>query len=295
MPHFDTILISWKIRCMRNDLNNDWQAEEGGKSQDLRIENEILKMKMEAEFGANVHSAGANFPPELENRFLKSIYDFELASRKNVSKLTLFEIIGCPEVRCSSELNEVEVEQELKRIIQIMLDHQIVLNTRKSYQSHIIYDFIISELFPYEMENLQIPGYYCHFAYEDFHPDHDYDLRVDAKEFLQLVISQTLDREYNGMYDQVVLEDGRILTSKETYDRIMWSLSDYSECRLKELEIQEVSFTETDALVRFQIEYSCCYLAKENITIRGSGKLAYRKDYGGYWYVSELIIPGIVL
>jgi hypothetical protein len=281
---------------MKNDMQTDlYPGHDGEGASDLRTENEILKLKMEAEFGASIHASANDLPPELENTFLRSIYEFEKESRKNPARITVHRIIGEPEFRVSAELADDELEAALERLRQLLFDHQIILNTHRSYSSRTIYDFIVNELFAYEMENIRVPGYYCHFCYEDFHPDHEYDLYMDAKEFIKQIMNRTLDREYNGIYDQVSLDDGRVLPCTEVFDRIMLSISDFPELRINKLEIREISYNETDASVLCFLDYDGCFSDKDHVNINGQVKLGYKKDYGGYWYVSNINIPGIVI
>ncbi|MDP9081252.1 MAG: hypothetical protein M3O71_27885 [Bacteroidota bacterium] len=50
--------------------------------ENLRMENELLRLKLRAEFGSELHDTG-NLPPDIENEFLKYVF----AAEQNHAKL----------------------------------------------------------------------------------------------------------------------------------------------------------------------------------------------------------------
>ena len=55
-------------------LPEDEQTEEA-----MRLENDIMKLKLQAEFGAQFDEISNDVSPEMEQQFLKQVYDFEKA------------------------------------------------------------------------------------------------------------------------------------------------------------------------------------------------------------------------
>ena len=49
---------------------------------DLPIENELLMLKLKAEFGAECSTGSEEIPPAVVNEFLKSVYEFETKFRE---------------------------------------------------------------------------------------------------------------------------------------------------------------------------------------------------------------------
>jgi len=50
--------------------------------EDMRSENEIMKIKMQAEFGAVFGETATDLPPEIEQQLLNNVYEFEKAWEK---------------------------------------------------------------------------------------------------------------------------------------------------------------------------------------------------------------------
>ena len=67
------------------------------KKEEMQFENELLKLKASAEFGAAIHSEGTA-PPEIENQFLKNVFEFERAW-KDMKTVKVFDFIGKPEIK----------------------------------------------------------------------------------------------------------------------------------------------------------------------------------------------------
>ena len=64
--------------------------------EDIKIENELLKLKMMAEFGGDFHAEN-EMPPEVENVFLKHIQKFH--QQQVVAKsVSIWEFIGKPTI-----------------------------------------------------------------------------------------------------------------------------------------------------------------------------------------------------
>ena len=77
--------------------------------QNVRIENEFLKIKLKAQYGdAFKMGSIAEMPPELENQFLKNIIAFELAYEK-AEYTTVYEKIGKPSYSPKEDLKEEEI------------------------------------------------------------------------------------------------------------------------------------------------------------------------------------------
>lgn len=137
--------------------------------ENLRIENEILQMKLQAQFGG-ISNIGSDLSVQEENRFLKQV----LALEEQYGHATLkkvYEVIGSPAFIKSDALDEVMVSRELKRIEQLMKQHRIELGFLAPRNDRFKYRFITEELFEYEMEDIKVPGMINCFTYEAFHPD----------------------------------------------------------------------------------------------------------------------------
>src|ERR1700730_17626712 len=78
--------------------------------ENLQVENDILKMKMILEHGAEFGST-KDLPPEIEHQFLKSVIDFENQFQK-AGRIKVFDKIGKPQqFRPVREIPEEEIEK----------------------------------------------------------------------------------------------------------------------------------------------------------------------------------------
>ena len=62
--------------------------------ENLRVENELLRLKMQAELGGNSYTS-PGLDPQIENEFLKNVMAFE-NSHANSQPATVFDILGKP-------------------------------------------------------------------------------------------------------------------------------------------------------------------------------------------------------
>src|SRR5690606_22942096 len=81
----------------------------------------------------------------------------------------------------------------------------------------VIYRFITEELVEHQMDDMRIPGMTLHYAYEEFHPNHDYDLRLGAEYFVVPIFLRTWDPDFDNYKpaDKVVFS-GDVYTRLET-------------------------------------------------------------------------------
>jgi hypothetical protein len=70
---------------------------------ELRAENELLKLKLEMEHGM-MHSESAALNPEIENAWLKHIYEFEQQAKEG-KRIKVYDAIGRPSFRKADELS----------------------------------------------------------------------------------------------------------------------------------------------------------------------------------------------
>jgi hypothetical protein len=261
--------------------------------QDLIAENEALREKINTEFGGTLSSAKSSLPPEIENQFLRSVYAFESMDRENIPKVPISKKIGDAVFKRADSMSDEELHQELKKLVGTLYKHHVILNTVTEYDERIIYEFILNELFPYEIENIDIPGYFCHFCYEDFHPNHEYDLRRHTNEFVEQSIKKSLHEKYNDLYNIVISKTGDALSPEEAFFRIKRSYLDFSKLELNKMEIEKVAIDETAALVEFFIDYDGYLPNDEKVNLQGKATLQFTKDYGEFWYISKINMPGM--
>ena len=130
-------------------MENKDEIENLSNEEKLHAENELLKLKLQAEFGMNNLDTTLNH--EVENQWLKSIYAFEQQFAKN-KQCKLYDFINRPAYIKTDELSDEQVSVELNKLVEILQQHGIFLDTICSYDDVVIYKFITEELFEEEIE-----------------------------------------------------------------------------------------------------------------------------------------------
>ena len=137
--------------------------------ENLRIENEIMKLKLQAEFGG-IHYGSENIPPQIENLFLKQVERFEREwchSQSNFIKV--YDFLGKPKFIKPKDLRLSEAEAQLSRILELLAEKNIQVHFLRQYHPLLKYKFLTEKLFQHEIENISVPGWTMNFIYEEFH------------------------------------------------------------------------------------------------------------------------------
>src|ERR1700722_17845561 len=110
----------------------------------LKFENELEKLKLQGEFGANFFGGSGNIPPEMEAQWLKNVRAFE-ESYNNAPEKTIAEIIGNPDLTPVSEIREENIGAELDNLCRLLAKHNIVIDHDEDVPAREIYRFITEE------------------------------------------------------------------------------------------------------------------------------------------------------
>lgn len=261
--------------------NQNHQDEELPKL-NIHEENEFKKLKLSIEYGASYfNKANEDLPAEIEGQFLDYISNFENAS-KNAKQITVFEKLGKPSFKPESLLNKEELAIELERIELLMHNQGINLDVLADYddEERLIYKFITEELFEHEVNDINIPGLQTCFIYEEFHPNHEYDLKQDTEDFLKMFFD-TKDDYYIESHSEeatnhIALNNFRSL---------------FKEFEMTFFEFQEITFDNQDVIVKFKIDFWAKIDGKETkINYAGEGNITFEFEYG-YWYLRKVTLP----
>lgn len=87
--------------------------------------------------------------------------------------ITVFEKIGKPaNLRPSTKIPDEEIDRAWDNLSELMKKSGVQLDAcNPGISKRELYRFTTEELFPHEMNNMNIPGYrYC-FIYEEFYPE----------------------------------------------------------------------------------------------------------------------------
>ena len=264
--------------------------------QNARIENEILKLKMQAERGAFFGGKVEYLPPELEAEFLKNVQQFEDSFDK-ASEITIYERIGRPEYKKAEELMPEEVKSEITRITELMHSKNIILEVLGEYELSVIYKFITEELFQEKIREVNFPGYIHNFIYEEFHPNHKIDISRSAQEFLNHWFEKGFDENNTELSGQFITAEGRIFSKEEVIEKLRNCLNSYQR-------FINIKFKGTDTAFEWDekegkglghaegmFSYDAEIESGETIHIEGPFKL-YMINETGRWQIFYFVYPG---
>lgn len=270
-------------------MNNNLQSDPSG--EEIKFENELLKLKLQTEFGMLEHGVSSGLSPEVENMWLNNIYAFE-AQFKNAKKVKVYDAIGRPAFKKVEDLSDEEVTKGLAEVELLMDKRGIALDCCCDYDNRIIYRFITEELFECEMDDISIPGMVCHFIYEEYHPNHDHDLRQDTERFMR----NLLELEWNPEYDLYSLAE-TVKIKKRSFERkaasaLIVEFQSGRKFEIKQFEIMEVSFNLEQKVgsVSANIEYRDLSKHEDEI-VKGACSVSYIFDEPA-WRVSRFRLPG---
>lgn len=178
------------------------------KSRKIREENKKKRRKLEKEYDiTNWYESDNNeLPPEIESFFLDNIMAYENGI-KIAKRVTVYELMNSPSYKKISELRGEEVDAELKSISALLFKHQIVLDTICEVPKQELYRFITEELFFEEINDVRIPDLITHFTYEEFHPDHLFEIKYQSFVFLMFYFDQSSDMYKNCLSSEAAEQD----------------------------------------------------------------------------------------
>ncbi len=271
-------------------MKNNSQSNQS--AQDLiKFENELLKIKLQVEFGME-QADTSELSPEIENAWLNNIYDFE-RQFKNAKRIKVFDALGRPEIKKLEELSSKDIPKALDDLMSLMEERGISLDCCCKYDNAVIYRFITEELFESEMDDISIKGMVHHFVYEEFHPNHDYDLRRSTELFIRNLLEKRWDPEYNSYsLSETVTVKGKAYKNA-AMSEIILSFQSKRMFEIEQSEILEVTFDIEKALGRVvgSIGYFATSKRQERL-IRGRYTLDFALE-DTYWRINGLQFPGM--
>jgi hypothetical protein len=247
----------------------------------LRMEIELKKMKLMLEQGAifSEPSGSKTIDPFIENEFLNNVMAFEENYRK-AERILLYDFIKRPDFIKVEAIPESQISQELDRIMNILNKNGIQLDTICDVEEREIYRFVTEELFTHEMDNMRIPGMMSCFIYEEFHPNHEHDIRNHSTDGIKSFLNKKTDF-YTTYFTKEAEEDTLLLNFRNAFKSFS----------LKHFEITQLTFDEEKAFVRFDIDFTGRIdggFEKQHFTGKGSVELVYRWDY---WCIQKINFP----
>lgn len=264
--------------------------------QNQRIENEILKLKMQAERGAFFGGNMEDLSPEIEAEFLKNVQQFE-DSFDNAKSISIYECIGSPAYKKSEDIQPEEVEPELRRIMELLHSKNILLEVLGRYDLSVIYKFITEELFLEQIKEVDHPGYLHNYIYEEFHPNHNVDIGKTAQEFLNHWFEKGFDENSFEFSNPLITAEGKMFSREDVIQKLTNCLNSYQSFANIKFAGSDTSYEWDDETSKGighaegMFKYDALLENGETIHIEGPFKL-YMSNEKGWWQIFYFVFPG---
>jgi hypothetical protein len=261
----------------------------------LRLENEIKKLNLEME-GAVFGYMSDDMPLDLEKQFLDNIMSFETQS-KNATYMPLYKFLGEPFYLPFDVLPDEHVEREFERLNDLLQTHGVDLDFLCDYPLETKYRFVTEEFMNLEISDMRIPGMINSFIYEEFHPNHEHDLRNDTESFFHAImnlgsdfvpyfLSEQMDMPKHGLVDKAKYE-GRIEFFRERFHVLRINLLE-----TKTVTIQDINEETKTARVDFELDYEGIATDKHRkVASRDKGYLNFLFA-DDYWTINSIVFKG---
>ncbi len=273
---------------MDNQNGNEDENQE-----ELRQENELKKLKLRAEFGAKFmddDKENSDIPAEVESQFLDYVQKFEEAvARKEVKKVK--EVLGNPSFKKLEELSDTQLSDELDKILEFLSLHNLKLDVIYEVEDREIYRFITEELMGVEIDIIDVPGMNTCFIYEEFHPNHEEDLKRESEEFLKMLLKQ--DFEYINFHcaNRLILHE-KEMPLDEFIDRATELFESKDEIILPEVEVKNVEIEKDKAKVSCLIQFENVSENQANRQQKLEAEVFHFFEYG-FWNLNQVKIPDL--
>ncbi|MBS1519343.1 MAG: hypothetical protein JSS91_14780 [Bacteroidetes bacterium] len=262
----------------------------GLKPEEIRnVENELIKAKLKSEFG--MMGSYSDTDLQTENEWLNYIYEWErqFAVKK---KIKVYDRIGKPDLIKFEELASHEVNAELEKLLFLFEENGLILDCVCEYEKGIIYKFLTEELIHEEIDDIRIEGMKTHFIYEEFHPNHKYDIETTVEEFFKFFLEKQFDEK---QFQFVFLDDSIQYNGIEhTNDELLKKLVKFREI-VKPVGIELLEFYKTEfdleknnGSSEGELTYSVNGNNRNQAHISCGFKIRLKLSNYGFWEISEV-------
>ncbi len=276
---------------------NEFPEESEDSLDDLRMENEIKKIKLSLEHGANfLNTSGNELPPEIESKWLDYMQQFEdqLSKRK---KITIYELAGKPQYKKVDDISDDEIENELKTILKTLTKSSVIVDTICDVDDRELYRFITEELFLEETNDIQIDGLLHCFTYEEYHPNHKYDITNVCTEFIDTILKKESDWIPRALkLNEEITTNSGVISEEKAIKKIEYFRDAFLSFSLTLFEISSILINEdnTSAELYYDIEYTGITEGHETMQFLGKGNFTLKND-DDCWLISEISLPGFII
>ena len=248
----------------------------------LEEENEFKRMKLSLESNAIFPDfKNENLPPEIESMFLDNVMNFQKAY-ENATKISIYDRLGKPNFKVSGELSKSEIKVELDKIIKLLYDNGIGFDSEYKYKKRLIYDFITTEFFDFEIDDIKIGNMFMQFSYENFHPNDKKDIKKECNGFWKEFLSDNHDFFTSNEHENPIRNAKELTLFYNSFDKF----------KINKIKTKEVVFDliEESGTANVVLDFEGFLKGeKETIRFKGISKMELTSNYG--W---EIIFASLI-
>lgn len=270
-------------------------------SENLRLENDILKIKLNAEYGMKSGNTCADLDPQIENDFLRYIENFE-KSYADCKTITVAEKLGNPVYLNPDTMDDDEFKREIRRFMELLEKNNLVLNVNYGpYPDSDIYRFIVEELLPLEIDDINVAGMRTNFIYEEFHPNHEADINNRCVEFLACWFKREFTEYHPSLSELLLSPGGQKISKEQVYKKLHNFFSAFTAFEKVNYTIDKIQFDEVGdpgnldmlGFAEGYVSYEAVLENGESTCFNDRFKIFVSRRWD-WWSINTFIMPGFV-
>ncbi|MES2704365.1 MAG: hypothetical protein V4649_17120 [Bacteroidota bacterium] len=262
---------------------------------DQQTENELKKIKLSLEHGMDMPNSNfEKVAPEIEGQFLDYIQQWEQQYAQE-RMTTVYDLCGRPEWTPAAQLAEGQLPAALEKLFMIMDEHGVALDVLAEVADEVLYRFITEELFAHETTDIRIPGMRHCFIYEEFHPNHAYDIKNRCAEVIDQITKVDKSDLAPWGLDDIIAFGGRSLTKDEFNTLMVHFRSAFISITVSKLECINASANEegTEGKASYELSFSAQLEdTHEPMEFNGTCNFWLRCEYE-WWLIHKLEFVGL--
>ena len=273
-------------------------SDEYNEEENLKNENEFLKMKLMLEQGAqfgNIQS-GSGLPAEIQNQFLKHIIEFEKQFEEHKT-IKLFDKIERPtHFKPVGEIPDDKIDNAWNELDTYLRKYGIELSVcSPNISNRELYRFATEELFDHEVDDMDIPGMMTGFIYDEFYPDHVYDnTRYALDDCIKLIFKKELLDSLIWFRRENLTLNNRYQLNEEEFKKIVNRFKElYEDIKLNDITNVDCFIENTVCNVKGMYDVTLV-LPLEEINLKGKWLVEFglHEEFGD-WQIHNVQIEGI--
>ena len=253
-----------------------------------KFENELKKLKLSAENGAQFFEGETSIPTDLEAEWLNHISSFEKAF-ENPTLKTIREILNNPIFPPVESLSEEQLTAELEKAYKLFEKHQIYLGTIYDVSTIDLYRFISTEFVNENIQVNDIPGMITHFTYEDFYPNDIESLKQYTEEIINYIFCKKFDGLKGNITSTLLIQHEEV--TEDEFISLLEEKLKKVELKLHQLVVKNITIEDTNAIIECVIDYEKSDQNTQSNATDGV-RLAFISQFG-YWYAQGISIPSL--